>query len=295
MKNNDSKKYKTSLDKWIDEIFQKIYNKIGIAGSIFFGLIALILLIILFVRLISNNYWEWINFNLSEKNEAGDALGGLTAPFIGITGVILTFLAFWVQYKFNQKQSEFYKRDKFDNTTSENLKLLEIISSRDKTTNFDIVNVCLNVCLNMIDDYEKDSLRKMDYIFIDSYKYYFLKNYNEYFTSSVEMSNKRELVQNTLNIYRDFNSAMDMMLSDFNKYNLSKADKYNLIEKYYNRFKLIYDGYEDNTCFIFTYFVSLLNRNEIIIEYLDMIITCDEIKMKLKEIAIKYYNKTLNN
>ncbi|PQA59181.1 putative phage abortive infection protein [Siphonobacter curvatus] len=54
--------------------------------------------------------------------QIGDTIGGITAPFIGIATSVLTFLAFFVQYKFNiqqneriDKQDEEIKIDKFEN------------------------------------------------------------------------------------------------------------------------------------------------------------------------------------
>lgn len=40
----------------------------------------------------------------ANDGEVGNAIGGTTAPFIGTLGAILTFLAFWVQFKANEQQ-----------------------------------------------------------------------------------------------------------------------------------------------------------------------------------------------
>ncbi len=37
--------------------------------------------------------------DLTKKGEIGDTIGGTMAPFIGLAGVILTFIAFYVQYE----------------------------------------------------------------------------------------------------------------------------------------------------------------------------------------------------
>ncbi|AZB00191.1 hypothetical protein EG359_11405 [Chryseobacterium joostei] len=55
------------------------------------------------------SHLNW-GFNMSDKNLIGDAIGGISAPFIGITTCILTFIAFYVQYDFNRKQSVFIKK-----------------------------------------------------------------------------------------------------------------------------------------------------------------------------------------
>jgi hypothetical protein len=53
----------------------------------------------------------------------GDTIGGLASPFIGTMGVILTFLAFWVQFEANQSQREDIKRERFENKFYELLRL----------------------------------------------------------------------------------------------------------------------------------------------------------------------------
>lgn len=47
------------------------------------------------------------NSNLS-PNEIGDSIGGTLNPIIGITGAILTFLAFYIQFKANNEQRKFF-------------------------------------------------------------------------------------------------------------------------------------------------------------------------------------------
>lgn len=47
------------------------------------------------------------NSNLS-PNEIGDSIGGILNPLIGITGAILTFLAFYIQFKANKEQRKFF-------------------------------------------------------------------------------------------------------------------------------------------------------------------------------------------
>lgn len=75
-------------------------------------LIIFIGLIPIWVYLITN--YSWIE--LSENpNNIGDALGGITNPIIGIGGIILTFIAFYVQYQFNKEQSKVILEQKKEN------------------------------------------------------------------------------------------------------------------------------------------------------------------------------------
>ncbi|MBC7523241.1 MAG: putative phage abortive infection protein [Flavobacterium sp.] len=50
------------------------------------------------------------DFDFTDKGTIGDAIGGLMNPFIALVGVLLTFLAFYMQIKANKIQRElFYK------------------------------------------------------------------------------------------------------------------------------------------------------------------------------------------
>lgn len=45
----------------------------------------------------------------------GDTLGGLLNPIIAIPATLLTFLAFWVQYKANEQQKRDLQIERFEN------------------------------------------------------------------------------------------------------------------------------------------------------------------------------------
>ena len=68
------------------------------------------IVIALFIPLLGGIfYMPWLlteMFTPPYKNhgELGDLIGGTTAPFIAALGAILTFLAYWVQYKANEQQ-----------------------------------------------------------------------------------------------------------------------------------------------------------------------------------------------
>jgi hypothetical protein len=55
-------------------------------------------------------------YNFTQTGAIGDTIGGLTSPFIGLTGILLTFLAFYMQIKANQIQIKQFN----DGITKEN-------------------------------------------------------------------------------------------------------------------------------------------------------------------------------
>lgn len=66
-------------------------------------------------------------FNFTETGQIGDTIGGIMNPFIAISGVFITFLAFYIQFKANKLQSNLFRLEldynKFENQFYEMLKL----------------------------------------------------------------------------------------------------------------------------------------------------------------------------
>lgn len=55
--------------------------------------------------------------------ETGDTIGGIMNPFVAIAAAILTFLAFWVQFKANQEVQKQFKIQQFESQFYEMLRL----------------------------------------------------------------------------------------------------------------------------------------------------------------------------
>ncbi|MCF6130890.1 putative phage abortive infection protein [Flavobacterium wongokense] len=53
----------------------------------------------------------------------GDTMGGVMNPFIAIAAALLTFLAFWIQYKANEQQKKDLRIERFENKFYELLKI----------------------------------------------------------------------------------------------------------------------------------------------------------------------------
>lgn len=56
------------------------------------------------------------DFNFSTTGQIGDTIGGLMNPFIALAGVIVTGLAFYIQYKANQQQRELFLKEQKKST-----------------------------------------------------------------------------------------------------------------------------------------------------------------------------------
>lgn len=75
-----------------------------------------------------------LDIDFSNTGQIGDTIGGIMNPFIAIAGVLLTFLAFYIQYKANRlqrdlfrdeldEQSEQFRKTQFENQFYEMLRL----------------------------------------------------------------------------------------------------------------------------------------------------------------------------
>ena len=79
---------------------------------IFLPFLGLIILILCFPAWFTNHSWFGLDF--SATGQVGDTLGGIMGPFIAIAAAILTFFAFWVQYKANEQQKIDLQIERFE-------------------------------------------------------------------------------------------------------------------------------------------------------------------------------------
>lgn len=61
--------------------------------------------------------------------QIGDTIGGIMGPFVAIAAAILTFLAFWVQFKANEQQRKDIALERFENN------LFQLIQIQEEITN----------------------------------------------------------------------------------------------------------------------------------------------------------------
>ncbi|MGV3599312.1 MAG: putative phage abortive infection protein [Bacteroidota bacterium] len=91
---------------------------------IFAIFIAFIIIILFLPYLISNcSLFSCFKIEFNEAKDIGDTINGIMGPFIAIAAAILTFIAFWVQYKANQHQRDDIQLERFENKFYELLRL----------------------------------------------------------------------------------------------------------------------------------------------------------------------------
>lgn len=72
--------------------------------------IIIIVIICLFPFLFTRSGW----LDFSNTGEIGDTIGGIMGPFVAIAAALLTFLAFWVQFKANEQQRKDIALERFE-------------------------------------------------------------------------------------------------------------------------------------------------------------------------------------
>lgn len=81
--------------------------------KMFVPLVILIVLFLFLPYLLTTRSLFDIDF--SDTGQIGDTIGGILGPFIAIGATLLTFLAFWVQYKANEQQKVDLQIERFEN------------------------------------------------------------------------------------------------------------------------------------------------------------------------------------
>lgn len=85
--------------------------------SLYFIIVSIIGFLILMLPFLSEG------FNINNYGIVGDTVGGILNPLIAIPATILTFLAFWVQFKANEQQKKDLQVERFENKFYEMLKI----------------------------------------------------------------------------------------------------------------------------------------------------------------------------
>lgn len=92
-----------------------------------FGWFLLIALVICSLPWILATHSLCIDF--TDTGQIGDTIGGIMGPFVAIAAAVLTFIAFWVQYKANIQQRHDIAIERFESSVFELLHLQQEITS----------------------------------------------------------------------------------------------------------------------------------------------------------------------
>lgn len=85
-----------------------------------------------------------------ETGTIGDTIGGTMGPFVAIAAAILTFLAFWVQFKANEQQRKDIALERFESN------FFELLHFHQEITNELLLKCNVNMILNPVQEKGRD-------------------------------------------------------------------------------------------------------------------------------------------
>lgn len=252
------------------------------------GISILLILFSFFAPLIFTSNYLFERLDFTETGQIGDTIGGILNPFIALAGVLLTFLAFYMQIKANQIQisqfKESIKKDKEKRSLIERtdyynkLRLLEVDL---KTIESDIQQKAKN-----IEDYyesEKNSPFSTNILKRSPTKKYSrileidrLSIFNGF---SLIFDSKDDLIKNFSNLYNILDFLPELFEDIYNKYDYHSKDIYtkkmdirsSLIELMNKLSGLINEYLKENNKNDYLLFPASSLANETILKYYKII------------------------
>lgn len=184
--------------------------------------------------------------NLS-PNEIGDSIGGILNPIIGITGSILTFLAFYIQYKANKEQRKFF----YIGLSLEKQKKIEennIINNRERKNHITNIKILKSLVSSMLEYYKSTSKNMEKFLLAEeskpleihlfkfgtnaSYEYFEKLDFRDLYDSIVYSFQKKnenwekDFIE-ILNVLNYYQRLIDEMRQTYRNHSKSKADTLN--------------------------------------------------------------------
>ncbi|MGV0756598.1 hypothetical protein ACTS95_15815 [Empedobacter brevis] len=261
------------IDNFFKTIFNNILKNLGLFLTVLLTIIVSIILIITIIYLITHKNWI---FNLSNFNEIGDAFGGLSSPFIGVFGVLFTFLAFYVQYTFNKKQFEFYNLDKIDRKVNEYALYLDKLTTIEGNVNTAVIHIVdkaankfseLNIN-NLPYSFEKESIESffLELVDINSIKsraYIHNKRFNN---NPITIEELEEQIIRKFQVYHKFCYFLELIAVDFENNKIPIETIQDTIKMFIRKFEISYPMHSFEMSNIFILHYSLVIQNKVVLK-----------------------------
>lgn len=144
---------------------------------------------------------QFWNLTGQESAHIGDALGGMTAPFLAIGAAVLTFIAFWVQYVYNIEQKDDLTVERFEHN------LFELMNHQETITNGLSIELEDEIETGVTIDYQSNKILGRD-VFEALYRQYIIKVYymvnGDYVPKSEEYVGLKEMFQNDNDAFKHY-------------------------------------------------------------------------------------------
>ncbi|WP_223606430.1 hypothetical protein [Chryseobacterium sp. OSA05B] len=197
-----------------------------------FFVLLTIFLILFFSYIYIASHLNW-GFNMSDKNMIGDAIGGISAPFIGISTCILTFIAFYVQYDFNKKQSIFIKKQHVNEFVTEFNQTFNLIKINDNLSDTLKVAKINNVINEFTENFTADDIPSIQ------------KNGELDINIVLDMLNAKQFYDVTSIFFNYYNPArkfiifLDIVIREFSHIDINEKEKFNIVNNFIIKFEIV--------------------------------------------------------
>ena len=195
------------------------------------------------------SYFESINF--MKTGQIGDTIGGIINPFIALAGVLLTFVAFYMQFKANQLQIDIH-----NNSIKEENRRIDLSKREDTYNKLLLLKSDLKVILNDID------AKSME---ISTYCAKVISNPTPNHSLKRTPLKKYSMILeiDRLTIFKGFKDYLGSdWIKDYNK-------MYDLLELLPEYYKEMYDSYNQAKVNYFNQEKEIINMTEIFLDKLE--------------------------
>lgn len=231
--------------------------------------------------------------DFTSTGQIGDTIGGITSPIIAMVAAFLTFLAFWVQFQSNKKQTaQFLNQDnyqKIERFENKFYNLLNLHINNIKEIEIDNKVSGKNIFVTLFDELHL-SYRALNYV--DSFQW----------PGKITLSTHDKINISYLTFFIGIkNDSITLLKSVLKKYPLNFIDMYlkeiqDLNKKYNSSSKQI-DGpaYANNYTFLYRPFEGHLNRLGHYYRHLFQIFTLIDLQQKELDINKYEYGKIVRS
>lgn len=234
------------------------------------GISALVILFSFISPMIFTSASKFGVFDFTDTGQIGDTIGGIINPFIALSGVLLTFLAFYMQIKANQIQITQFKEG-----LEKDKELRLLIERKDYFNKLSL----LKVDLTAIESDIKSKAKNLKDFFENEKKFPFQTNF---LIRTPSKNYSRILEIDRLSIFNGFNS----FLNHREKWIKEFSNLYNILDFLPELFRDLYDKYDYHSKDTFE--KKMLIRNGLI-QLMDRLSSL--INVYLKESSQEYYLK----
>lgn len=197
--------------------------------------ISIIALVMALILIICIFFIAYDAVTISEFDTFSNVLNNLTTPLLTFTAIVLTFLAFYVQYDFNKKQGV------NDSLNQSNHNFDIVIKNLHPALYYHIIAVN-NACLKVLNKYDAEKIFYLDKIRENKFLYAFQGDYNDEILLIQANNPKIDLSYihfiNLIETIRKFITFLKVLESELDNINITYDQKIKILYNYILKFEI---------------------------------------------------------